>query len=190
MRTIALLLLVSLNGCVPVIKIINGFHHPKPEDKESLIHYLKKKNINADNILVYSDSINYKKKFHEIRSVPEMQVFNADGTLIYYRDTAAGCSAPAYEFTTMICSAGDLMSNPSKTITLETKNLLTLDNKPFVISKDGNYDFYVFIYWARFLGRLNKVKTKVWENNLKNVKGCKVLVYKVDMDWQKKWNEK
>jgi len=190
MKLTSILFLVFLSSCTPFAKIFFGYRDPKPEDKKSLTKYLNRKNISAENILVLTDSLNYYRRIKEIKDFPEIRVFNKSGELIFYRDTLGTCSAPAYEFTTAICRYANSIPNHAKTVMLESKNLMTLDNTPKEISADGNYDYYVFIYWARFLGRLNKTKTRVWEENLKNVKDCKVLVYKVNMDWQKKWDEK
>ena len=190
MKKILILFLLIVNSCVPVLKLYQGYSKPKPEDKTSLVRYLKKKKIKTDNILVFKDSVSYKKIFREIHGVPELRVFNNLGILIYYRDTFESCSAPAYEFTKVICSSANLKSNDLKTIAIETKNLVTLDNQPVLISTAGDVDYYVFIYWMRAIGRLNKLKVKPWENNLNNVSGCKVRVYKVNMDWQKRWDEK
>jgi hypothetical protein len=52
---------------------------------------------------------------------------------------------------------------------------------------DANY--HVFIYWAKFAGKLNKDHVKVWENQaLENTK-TKIKVYKVNMDFQEHWGK-
>lgn len=190
MKNSFLLLVVLLSSCKPVIIFLAGAHNPKPEDKESLIRYLDKKDIPADNILVLVDSTFFYRKHRDLGGIPEIQVFNKHGILINYKDTGSSCSGPAEFFTKAICSANVLSSNSSKTIESELKDLVTFDNNPVVLAKDSSFDFYVLIYWARFIGNLNKSKVRVWESNLKNVTGCKVWVAKVNMDWQKKWREK
>lgn len=190
MKISIVLLVVFFSSCKPVIMFLGGMHNPKPEDKESLISYLEKKDMPTDNILVFTDSIVHYRKFKEIIGVPEIQVFNKQGILINYKDTGSACSGPAELFTKAICSVNNLSSNASKTITSELKNLVTFDNNPVVLASDGGFDFYVLIYWARFAGNLNKSKAREWERNLKNVTGCNVWVAKVNMDWQKKWYEK
>src|SRR2546423_9223394 len=103
MKIILLLLVIASMGCGPVLKIYYGYHKPTPEDKESLTKYLKRKKINADNILVFSDSISHKNKLRkDISGFPEIRVFNKNGILVYYKDTTALCNAPAYEFTESI----------------------------------------------------------------------------------------
>lgn len=190
MKLIVILVVIFFSSCQPVVKLLIGIRQPKLEDKESLSHYLNKKNMAIDNILVYDDSSFFKHKVNDIADLPEIRVFNKQGILIYYKDTASTCTGPAEEFTKSICSAKDLNSNSSWNITTELKKLVTLDNNPVVLSGDDSTDFYVFIYWARYIGRLNKIKVREWERNLSQVNGCKVWVAKVNMDSQKKWYEK
>lgn len=190
MKLILILVVICLSSCKPVFILLMGVHKPKLEDKESLVHYLNKKDLATDNILVYDDSTVHNSKLIELNGIPEIRVFNKQGILIYYKDTGSYCSGPAEAFTKSICSANDLLANASKTLTSELKSVVTLDNNPVVLSNDGSVDYYVLIYWARFVGALNKTKVREWENNLKNVTGCKIWVAKVDMDWQKKWYEK
>ncbi len=187
MRTFLLLMLLSISGCSPALKLYYGYHDPKPEDKESLTKYLNKKGINADNILVFKDSMSLFRRMKEINDFPSIRVFNKGGILVYYKDTSILCNSPAYEFTDSICSRINLRTNASKTITSELKGLLSLENQKIDVKTDDQYDYYVFIYWCRFEGRLNKSHVKVWENNLQTVKGCRVKIYKVDLDLQKTW---
>ncbi len=184
----ALILSVLFSSCTPIIKLYYGYHEPKAEDSKSLTKYYKKKGIATSNMMILSDSVKYYERFKEVQGFPEIRVFNKEGYLIYYKDTSKACNAPAYEYTEFICTTSGLKMNAAKNLTTETKGLLTLNNTPLNITTDGGYDYYVFIYCARFLGRLNKDHVKVWQHNLENAKGCKVKYYLVDMDWQKSWD--
>jgi hypothetical protein len=187
---LSLVLAVFLFGCKPMIKIFFGAGDPKPEDYESLNKYYHRKGINTANMLVFSDSIKYYERIREVKSFPEIRVFNKEGYLINYKDTSVSCSGSAYGFTDSICLFSNLKSNSSKNLITESVGLLNLDKTPFLLPQKSEYDYCVFIYTARFLGRLNKNHVKVWQHNLDNAKGCKVKYYLVDMDWQKSWDEK
>ncbi len=190
MRFLFLILFVSIAGCTPAMKLIGGFRTPKPEDKESITKYLNRKKIDTDNVLVFSDSVSYYNRIREVKQLPEIRVFNKEGVLVYHKDTAVSCPGPANDFTKMICIVSRLKQNINRNVKTETSSLRTLENLPVNILVNGEYDYYVFIYWALFMGRLNKSDVKVWESNLKSAKGCKVCVYKVDMDSQKRWYNK
>ena len=126
-------MVVLLSSCKPVIIFLAGAHNPKPEDKESLIRYLDKKDIPADNILVLVDSTFFYRKHRDLGGIPEIQVFNKHGILINYKDTGSSCSGPAEFFTKAICSANVLSSNSSKTIESELSNVSSM-----VFSGDGS----------------------------------------------------
>ena len=188
-KSLVLIQLLFLFSCTPVIKLYYGYYQPKSEDSKSLTEYYTKKGIDIGNILVLSDSVKYKERLKEINGFPEIRVFSKEGSLVYYKDTSKSCNGPAYEFTESICNEAGLKPNVSKNLTSETNGLLELNNSPFHITADTTYDYYVFIYSARFAGRLNKDHVKVWMRNLDNVKGCKVKYYLVDLDWQKSWDQ-
>ncbi|MCX6290487.1 MAG: hypothetical protein NT126_01830 [Bacteroidetes bacterium] len=185
------LLIVSLciffSGCTTIAKLFYGYRTPKAEDKESLLRYLEKKKIDSHNILVLSDTVSYYKRFQTIRDFPSLRAFDKNGVLVYYKDTGAACNSPAYEFSQTICNFPANRRVSKQSLDSEIKGLLTLDNQPVVIDKEKNYDYYVFIYWARMVGRLNKIEVKAWEENLKKNTGCNICIYKVDLDWQKRW---
>jgi hypothetical protein len=188
-KIIALILSISFSHCTPVLKLYYGYHQPKTEDSKSLTKYYKKKGVEISNMVILADSVKYYERFNEVHIFPEIRVFNKEGYLVYYRDTVKSCNAPAYEFTDSICKLSNLKFNSSKNLESETKGLLTLNNMPLQLTTSAGYDYYVFIYSARFAGRLNKDHVKVWERNLENAKGCKVKYYLVDMDWQKSWGQ-
>jgi len=189
MKILLVFILALLCGCTPVIKLISGFHDPKPEDRQSLTEYLSRKKISADNVLVFADSSSYYQRLYEMKDFPDIRVFDRSGKRIYYKDTTISCTGSAYDFTKAICTFKNLKSSASKSLSAEAANLKTIDDAPVFIPENDEADYYVLIYWARFLGRLNKNHVRAWENNLKHAKSCRVRVYKVNMDWQKAWNK-
>ena len=50
-------------------------------------------------------------------------------------------------------------------------------------------DAFVLIYWAKYLGKLNKTKVYEWEQKVKllNDKGLNIKLIKVNLDYQKFW---
>ncbi len=183
-----LIFVLLFSGCMPVMKLYYGYHDPGIEDAKSITRYLEKKRIAADNILVFADSNALEQRMRVIQNFPAYRVFNKLGAFVYFKDTGVTCNSSAYNFSDSICEKKELRTNSSKTIDSEMKGLLTLDNHlPEVDVSD--YDYLVFIYWTVWEGRLNKTEVRAWENSLKGAKGCKVKIYKVNMDYQKKWYE-
>jgi hypothetical protein len=45
------------------------------------------------------------------------------------------------------------------------------------------------IYWTVWAGKLNKDHVKIWEDQARNNKNCKVKVIKVNMDMQEYWDK-
>jgi len=187
MKRIYLLLIVFIHGCGPVLKLVYDVHDPKPETKQSLIHYLERKNIRSDNILVAADSASCIEMVNRVRNFPTIRVFDRAGNMVYYKDTTVSCSAAAYGFTASICSLKELPLGSSWLMKDEIAHLVSLDGQP--VKPGDGHDYTVFIYWARFTGRLNKVEAKEWEESILK-SGCNVTVYKVSIDWMESWNTK
>ena len=49
--------------------------------------------------------------------------------------------------------------------------------------------FHIFIFWAKFAGKLNKNHVKVWDNQATNNTKTSIRVYKINMDFQEHWGE-
>lgn len=50
-------------------------------------------------------------------------------------------------------------------------------------------DLYVFIYWTRWIGKLNKDHVKIWEQQALNNSKTNIQVFKINMNFQEYWGE-
>ena len=75
-----------------------------------------------------------------------------------------------------------LKLNKTQFYTSRTKT--GVGSKPVTIEKAKETDFYLFIFWTRYSGRLNKDHVKIWEEQANNNKNSKIKVIKVSFDQQ------
>jgi hypothetical protein len=63
------------------------------------------------------------------------------------------------------------------------------DLKGNALKEQEAADFYVLINWVVWLGKLNNDHAKVWEDQARNNKNCKIKVIKVNHDFQQYWGK-
>jgi len=190
-KTLVLVFLTTsvlfISSCQFLLKSYYGIKNPKIETEKSLKKYLKRKNINSDNIYAvnYND---YLKILKQTKGVPEIMIFSADGKCIKYKEEGQ-CNAYAFDFIETLSKNETLQYIDSLNLNEYLHMLKDLDGKPVTVKKNKETDFYLFIFWARYTGRLNKNHVKIWEEQADNNKKAKIEVFKVNMDKHFWWND-
>lgn len=178
----------SFFSCKTILLKFYGYHQPRIEDKESIINFCKKKGLIQDNIYCLDENDWYwaikEKKI--AKDIPEILVFDKSGKLIKYREDNQ-CNAKAFSFISLLST--DSKNNYDSLLMFNdlSEKLKDLNGDNVNIQIEDSTDYYIFIFWTLWTGRLNKDHVKVWENDAINNKNCNIRVYKVNMDMQKWW---
>lgn len=178
-------LIIFASSCTSVIKIIYGIKDPKPENENSITEYIVKNNLNPDNVFVLDEKSH--RKFSQNIGLPDFYVFNSEGISVII-ESDKNCPAIAPEIIKML--------NPNDNYNLDSDlnlkdiiiNLRYLNGETAELSVTENYDFYIVIYWAKFIGKLNKKNVAVWENAAKNNNKAQIKTLKINMDIQEFWD--
>lgn len=181
-----ILLGLFLSSCSPIMKMLYGIKDPKVENEASLSKYMKKKDIYSDNVYTL-DFESYQKALKLINNkLPEVMIFDTQGNYIPYGDEWA-CNAGAFNFIEELNDTTDYsISNKTSIEELSSKLRNLKGEKVKVVNENEN--FYVFIFWAKFTGKLNKDHVKVWEEQA-NQNNSNIQIIKVNMDFQEHWGE-
>ena len=179
--------MLSFTSCQFALKTFYGIKKPKTETEKSLKKYLKRKDINSDNIYAvnYKDFIEIVK---QIGGIPEILVFEKNGKLIKYKEET-DCNASAFDFIKKLSIKDTLQYVDSLNIDDYLLKLKDFKGKSIEFKKQTETDFYLFIFWVRYSGRLNKDHVKIWEEQANNNKNSKIEVIKVNLDLQEWWGE-
>ncbi len=180
-------IILLFTSCKSVLKTFYGIKKPKIETENTLRKYLKKKDINDDNIYTvnYSD---FKKINKQIDGIPEILIFENNGKLIKYKNDNE-CNAKAFDFIENLSKTDSLRYDKKTTLNNYLNKLRDFNGKAIKMEKDNNIDFYLFVFWAKYVGRLNKDHVKIWEEQANNNKRSKIKVVKVNLDIQKWWEK-
>lgn len=175
-----------LSSCKPVMKKLYGITDPKVESKASITKFARKKGLSTSNIYAYQ----FQPFMQNIKggSVPEVFIFSKDKKFIPYGDETA-CNASAFDFIKLLDKNKTYPTTTKKDWTTITTGLTDLDGNAVTNVEDANTDYYVFIYWTKYTGRLNKDHVREWEADANNNTNANIKVLKVNMDFQEWWGE-
>ena len=188
------ILLIILSSCTQIILKMQGGHLPRIENAETIASTLEKYNLSDSNNFIICDSSSYFKILKEIASLPEIMFFNDLGKRMEIRKQGT-CTAGVG---VLIDSIQDYTVPDTSILSLfhQIDNLLyhlrTLEGETINKSTLKGADYIVVIFWAKFIGKLNKTKVKQWELAVQAKKELKIEVLKVNCDVQEMWglNEK
>ncbi len=173
---------------------MQGGHLPRIENAETIESTLEKYNLSDSNNYIICDSSSYFKILKEITSLPEIMFFNDLGEKMEIRKQGT-CTAGVG---VLIDSIQDYtvpdtsIHSPFHQIDSLLYHLRTLEGEVINKSTIKEADYFVVIFWAKFIGKLNRTKVKQWELALQAKKNLKIEVLKVNCDVQEMWglNEK
>ena len=88
-----------------------------------------------------------------------------------------------------VTAINGLPADETQSLSIETTGLVFISNHIPVELKEGDYDAYCLIYWAKYLGKLNKRKVFEWQSLAQEAseKGLRVKVLLVNADYQSFW---
>lgn len=184
-KLLVLALITILSGCQPILLMMYGIKNPDIENEKSIIKKAHKFNLDTDNIV----TVNGKDFLLTLKGkgIPDCDVFDKNGNYIEYRETDTSCNAGLFNFIPAL--ALNQTYKMPKAPNLQTTLAKCRNLKGDVIQPTYDADFYVLIYWTVWTGKLNKDHVKIWEDQARNNKNCKVRVIKVNMDMQEYWDK-
>ena len=185
--TLLIFICVSLASCGPILKIAYGIKKPKIENKKSIIDYLTKKDIDTSN--VYTLAIDdYFPTLQAIDStIPDMLIFNRKGECVSYKNGGT-CTAPGFSFLEQLSDTAVYTLIESINFDSIALSLRDFQGQEVTLTKQEKTDFYVFIYWVKWMGKLNTTSLRAWEQQIQSNQQTDIEVFKVNMDQQAHWN--
>ncbi len=188
---VSLLFFFSL-GCKPILLKIEGIRQPKLENHQSLSKFLLSCRVDTSEILCFKDTFALNKFYATDIAFPDARFFNKEKKLVDYRSLESDCNAKVSPFIEKIGSINKLTPVPAKTLDEFIKDLVVVQNAQKFILEDQEYDAYMIIYWAKYLGKVTKSHISEWQElvNKGNKGSKKTRVILVNLDYQSFWGIK
>jgi hypothetical protein len=168
------------------MKKLYGIKDPDIENEKTIIKKALKYGLDTSNIVTVNSN-----DFPSIlrgQGIPDGAIYDSDGKYIEYRQTDTSCNAGLFQFIPSL-NLNDKYNQPESTDLKKQLNKFR-DLKGNTLKQPESADFYLLIYWAVWIGKLNKDHVKIWENLARENKKCKIKVIKVNLDIQEYWDEK
>lgn len=189
---VSLILLAFFPSCKTfILKSLYGIKKPKVESERSILKYASKKGLLQDNIFTLNqdDWTWAVQNISFAKSIPDIMVFDKNGNLLKYREESQ-CNAKAFSFLLSLTKESKFEYDSLLTMKDLTIKLKDLKGNIASFTINDSTDYYVFIFWAVWIGRLNKDHVKEWETDAHNNNNCSIKVVKVNMDKQEWWDKK
>jgi len=187
--TAALLMLLAVS-CTPVIKTLYGIRKPAVENEQSIRKFAKKKGLDTERIVCFGREdwfwIIQEKKIGN--TIPDMILFDKDGRLLKIREEGQ-CNAMNESIISSLVPGKQFEINDSVHLHQIHTKLRKLNGEPLNQLLSEKPDFTIYIFWTTYTGRLNKIKTLMWQNEIQSNTNCKIDFFLVNMDQQQWWNE-
>ncbi len=183
------LLFTILHSCQPIAKTMYGIKNPKVETIESVDKYLRSIQSPSENNIYCKDFAAYQTVLNLFeKSLPEAILFNSNGKMLTYKRNNQDCNAGLFETIPGLSKNSNLPVLESNDI--ETFIAFLVDRNGLKIQNLPEADYFLFINWAKFMGKLNKDHVKAWEDLAGKNENTKIAVYKINMGIMESWNVK
>ncbi|MBL7916116.1 MAG: hypothetical protein JNL49_13880 [Bacteroidia bacterium] len=182
------LVLVLFTACNPVVRLLYGVKNPKVESKTTIEKFCKEMQFpNVPVFVSHADNFFVKKQLSD----GEVYVYDRNGNFIPYKDPAKpNCSGPADLFLSYLDTATVYHFEPNFPMDSIERLLTDFDCRKVEIQKDTTTDFYVFITFAKYLGKkYQRQKASVWIDMLQQNTRMHSRLFLIDMDPAECWTE-
>lgn len=181
------ILALLLQSCRPVQSVFLGIRDPKVKSEKQLLKYATRKGLQTDNNFSLRDSLTFEKYFYTITSGKSSMavVYDREGEMLYRYDTT-GCPGPYLQYLQSICT-NKQETQADSLFTDRMNDLVPFSATTNKVINTGDYDYTIVLYWARFLGMMNKKHARNYEQILQQNHGCKIQYIKVSLDPRDFW---
>lgn len=175
---LVLVLLIIFN-IQSILKFYMGMKDPEMETKESIYTYAKEIGMKDSEFYVI-DSSQLKEIYKG--SFPKVYFFNEAGDMII----DGNCFGALPELVDTLKTKQKFKIIKSNFLPEVLTTIKTFDGDS-IQKTEGNSQFTIVYYWAKWMGSINKTKLKALEERIKNMQELDIRLIKVNADIQKSW---
>jgi hypothetical protein len=180
-------ILAGLNSCKSILMEVNRVSKPAIETKESIQSYLSMNSCTFyDSLFIAKDSTSFFQLVKMVVGFPSVDFFNSNGELLEY-STTGDCTGKADNFAVNLKPDSNYRIDSSyllKEVMDKIKGIQGMSNM-----SGRKFDFTVLIYWAKYLGNVNKNALDVMKTIQYNKK-IRSRIYLINLDFQNDWGMK
>jgi len=184
-----LILLAMLSGCTAIAKKMYGIKKPKVETKQSVFTYANSVGLDTSAIVTV-DTTHYLNILKRIQgSMPEAEIFGANGDNLSYKKEMQDCNAGLFSFIPGLKRDTTYNKKDDFKLKDQLNGLRDLNGNKLNVMDTNAPEYYLFIYWVKWMGKLNKNHVGEWERLARSNKNVRIKVFEVNLDFQNWWSE-
>ncbi len=178
-----------ITSCTRVLMITEGIKQPALENHTTLSKFLLSKGIDTTEILCFKDTTALIALYRSHIGIPDARFFNSKKKLVDYKNHPNDCNGMVSVFIEKIDSIVQKTPIEGEFLDNYINNLVIEKTGQKFLLEDQDYDVYMVVYWAKFLGKVNKRKVYDWQEHVKkaNQNGKKIRMMLVSVDYQAFW---
>lgn len=181
--------LLFFSGCSFFLKKMYGVKNPEVESRESIIKYALSAGLDTSTIVTV-DTSSFVAAFKRIQNtIPEAEIFSKDGDNLAYKSESTDCNAGLFAFIPHLRADTVYTKKDSFCLKEQLQSLRDLDGHKLSPAENNNTDYYLFIYWTKWTGKLNKDHVKKWEKLASSNRNVRIKIFEVNMDFQNWWGD-
>ena len=179
--------LITFLSCTRLLLFVTGGHLPEEEDQSSITAYAIRTGLRTDNLYTFRDSSGLNDFQRTIGKLPEISFYYRNSFLMKIR-TEDDCHKTIEKIIDSLNAGTNYALDSLNRFQDLVSGICHLDGSPVHPEDTAKADFNVVIYWATYIGKINKRNTLVWEEKLyEKGKELGINVLKVDCDTQEAW---
>ena len=179
--------LITCLSCTRLLLFVTGGHLPEEEDQSSLTAYAIKTGLRTDNLYAFRDSAGLNDFHRTIGKLPEISFYYRKSFLMKVRNPE-DCHKTIEGIIDSLDAGRPYALDSLNSFRDLISKICRLDSSPVQPEDTAQADFSVVLYWAPYVGKINKRNTLVWEEKVyEKGKELGINVLKVDCDTQEAW---
>lgn len=182
-----IIILISFTGCKTILIKMYGVKKPSIETEVSIKNYALK--IGLDTLTIVSVNVDDFVDIFSRRGIPEGLIFDKSGNYLEYKESDTSCNAGLFNYIPELNSNGSYNRSVKYNLTEEVSSLRNLKGQAIQEFNSSEYDFLLFIYWAKWVGKLNKDHVKEWQQLALDNKNAKIKTILINLDIQENWDK-
>ncbi len=179
-----LFILIGFSSCQKLVLTYYGVKKPQVESSGNI--WQKSHKYGLDTSLILTVKAPYFLQTLSKQPLPGILIFNKKGEAIRYKNSDSGCNAGLASFIPQL-KPGETYpadsSRPLLPVLLSRYETFQGAN----IQADSTADFHLIIYYALWLGKLNRQKAALWQNLARENQQAKIQVHLVNLDLLDQW---
>jgi hypothetical protein len=188
-KLLSILLILVVASCTKMFMYSYGIRNPKIENENTIIKYLKSNDLDISNNYALKDTSALYSFMKTGIGAPEIQFFDKNGYLMKYKDDKK-CNGQNDSLISFLDPQNVVKIDSSLNVFTYLNQIRTLKGESVNMSKFSNQDYYLIIYWAKWLGKMNRNKIYDWENSLRMKNNLKIVTIKLTTDYMDFWKIK